>query len=237
MSRTRKPTRTNLYKLADQIELAERGHDILERKRDGLILEFMDVLDEYEAESDALVGAYAHAQDRESHVRAMEGDVALEGIARARRDHPELTVTQRNVMGVTISEFEAHRISTPVGEHGYGLLGTSPVVDEVVDAYEDLLERIVRVAELESTVKRLLAEIQQTMRRVNALEHAVLPDLRADHKRIQRHLAEKERESIILRKWVKAKKHESLREKERAADGDTAERPRHDEVAPSPSEP
>ncbi|MFB6084819.1 MAG: V-type ATP synthase subunit D [Halorientalis sp.] len=239
MSRNRKPTRTNLREVRDRIELAERGHDILERKRDAMILEFMDVLDEYEAKGDELVEAYTRAQDRESRVRSMEGGVALEGIARARTTHPTITVTSRNVMGVAVPTIQADRISVPVEEHGYGLLGTSPVIDEVVDAYEDLLELIITVADLESTVKCLLAEIKQTTRRVNAIEHAVLPDLRADRDRIRRHLNEKEREAIVLRKWIKDTKHESRRD--RGRDGSDSARPSDpspaDSAQSSPSRP
>lgn len=223
MSRGVTPTRNNLKKLRERIELAERSLDLLEKKRDGLIMEFMDVLAETETRREDLEGAYQRAQHRASLVRATEGGVALTGIARTRRSHPTVTVTQRNVMGVVVPEIESTPFETPLEERGYGLLGTSPTIDEVAHAYESLLTMLVEVAQLETTLERFITEIERTIKRANALEKAVLPKMRAELKRIQRHLDEKEREEIIRRKWIKRKKQDSRRRKPATAAEDDSD--------------
>lgn len=206
MSRAVKPTRNELRSIRDRLEFAERGHTLLEKKRDGLVMEFMDVFDEALTARDVLEDAFERAQHQESLVRASEGRVALDGIARARRDHPKLTVSRRNVMGVVIPQITATDISAPLDEHGYGLLGTSPAIDEVVDAYEALLEQVVVAAEIGTALRILLDEIRTTRYRVNALEKVVLPDLRDEAVYIRHHLAERERDERIRQKWSKNRK-------------------------------
>jgi len=207
-----KPTRHNLLEVREQRAFAERGHELLRRKRDALVLEFMDVLHRAEASYDDANAAFERLFPRFERLWAFEGRVALETLAWTRHAHPSVTVETKNVMGVTVPHFEALDVRVDVDKLGYGLLGTSPAIDEVVLAYEALLERIVTVAEHESALRRLLAEIKLTMRRVNALENVLIPDLRANEEYIERHTAEREREEIIIKKWIKDRKHGSLRE-------------------------
>lgn len=81
-----KPTRKNLMAIDDRIELSERGHDTLEQKRDGLIMEFMDILDQAQDVRDDLNTDYESAQQTLDMARAMEGDVAVRGAAAALKD-------------------------------------------------------------------------------------------------------------------------------------------------------
>ncbi|WP_276259085.1 V-type ATP synthase subunit D [Haloglomus litoreum] len=198
------PTRQTLHRLEDRIEFAERGRDVLERKLEALVFEFGDVLDQYESTRSDLDKAYATAQSELDHVRAVEGDIELRGIARARKHHPTMTTASKNLMGVRVPLFEPRDITVDITEHGYGLVGTSPVVDEVVDAYEALLEQVVVAAEVATALRILLDEIGTTRHRVNALEKAVLPDLRAEASYIRRHLAERERDERVRQKWFKS---------------------------------
>jgi len=79
MSKDVKPTRKNLMAIEDRIELSERGHDTLEKKRDGLIMEFMDILDQAQDVRSDLDENYERAQRNIDMARAMEGDVAVRG--------------------------------------------------------------------------------------------------------------------------------------------------------------
>ncbi|MFB6150442.1 MAG: V-type ATP synthase subunit D [Haloarculaceae archaeon] len=198
-----KPTRKNLMELRDRIELAERGHDVLERKRDGLILEFSDLLEEHEAMQGDLSTAYDTAQRRADLVRATEGDVVMHSAARARSDHPAVSVTTRNLMGVAVPEIEYTTVEANVADRGYGFLGTSASLDEVAKAYEDLLKAVAAYAEIYQTLQLLIDEIERTVRRVNALEHTLLPDLRSRRDYVRRRLDEREREEKIKRIWLK----------------------------------
>lgn len=225
------PTRQHLYALERRIELAERGHEVLQRKLEAMVLEFMDVLDRYESTRATLGASYGDAQSRLDRTRAMEGGVALDGIAHARATHPTLVVSRRNVMGVGVPLFEVLSATTPLEERGYGLLGTDPIVDEVVDGYEGLVVQVVAVAELRAAVRVLIDEITTTRRRVNALQKHLLPKLRADAAYIRDHLAEREREERIRQKWYKQRKGRGARDHrgpDFAGDGDRVD---HDGTA------
>ena len=209
------PTRKNLMRIEDRIELSERGHDTLEQKRDGLIMEFMDILDQAQDVRSDMESQYQAAQGKIDMARAMEGDVAVRGAAAAIKEHPEITVESKNIMGVVVPQIESTKVRKDLNERGYGLLGTSGRIDETAEAYEDLLEQVVLAAEVETAMKKMLTEIETTKRRVNALEFTLLPDLYESKDYIQSKLEEQEREEIFRMKKIKANKEAA--EKEKAA--------------------
>jgi len=214
MAQDIKPTRKNLMEIEDRIDLSERGHDTLEQKRDGLIMEFMDILDQAQDVREDLEGDYETAQKKINMARAMEGDIAVRGAAAALEEHPEITVESRNIMGVVVPQIESSKVRKSLDERGYGILGTSARIDEAAEAYEELLESIVLAAEVETAMKKMLTEIETTKRRVNALEFKLLPELYDGKEYIEQKLEEQEREEIFRMKKVKAKKEEDEEEEE-----------------------
>jgi len=216
MSNDVKPTRKNLMQIEDRIELSERGHDTLEKKRDGLIMEFMDILDQAQDVREDLEADYQQAQRAINMARTMEGDVAVRGAASALKEHPELTTQSKNIMGVVVPQIESTKVKKDLEERGYGVLGTSARIDEAAEAYEELLESIILAAEIETAMKKMLDEIEKTKRRVNALEFKLLPDLNENREYIEQKLEEQEREEIFRMKKIKAKKEEEEEEKEEA---------------------
>ena len=212
-----KPTRKNLMQIEDRIELSERGHDTLEKKRDGLIMEFMDILDQAQDVRADLEESYDHAQRTIDMARAQEGDIAVRGAAAALTDHPELTTQSKNIMGVVVPQIESSKVRKHLGDRGYGVLGTSARIDEAAEAYEDLLAKIILAAEVETAMKKLLEEIETTKRRVNALEFKLLPELYDNQEFIEQKLEEQEREEIFRMKKIKAKKDEAEKAEREAA--------------------
>jgi len=218
-----KPTRKNLMAIEDRIELSERGHDTLEQKRDGLIMEFMDILDQAQDVREDLNANYETAQRKLDMARAMEGDVAVRGAAAALQEHPEITTQSKNIMGVVVPQIESSKVKKSLDERGYGLLGSSARIDEAADAYEELLETIILAAEVETAMKKMLTEIETTKRRVNALEFKLLPDLYENQEYIEQKLEEQEREEIFRMKKIKAKKEEEeAEEREAEAEAEAA---------------
>ncbi|MUW14587.1 V-type ATP synthase subunit D [Halorubrum sp. CBA1125] len=222
MAKDVKPTRKNLMAIEDRIELSERGHDTLEQKRDGLIMEFMDILDQAQDVRSEVTENYETAQRKIDMARAMEGDVAVRGAAAALKEHPEITTQSKNIMGVVVPQIESSKVKKSLDERGYGLLGSSARIDEAADAYEELLESIILAAEVETAMKKMLSEIETTKRRVNALEFTLLPRLYENQEYIEQKLEEQEREEIFRLKKIKAKKEEEEKE-EAAAEAAAAE--------------
>ncbi len=220
-----KPTRKELMQIEDRIELSERGHDTLEQKRDGLIMEFMDILDEAQDVRSDLETQYDEAQRAINMARAMEGDVAVRGAAAALKEHPEITTESKSVMGVFIPQIDSTKVSKSLDERGYGVLGTTARIDEAASAYEDLLEQIILAAEVETAMKKMIDEIETTNRRVNALEFKLLPELRENQEYIEQKLEEQEREEIFRMKKVKDKKKAEEAEARESEDEEEAEEP------------
>ena len=220
-----KPTRKNLMAIEERIDLSERGHDTLEQKRDGLIMEFMDILDQAQDIRAELDADYERAQQKLDMARAMEGDVAVRGAAAALKEHPEITTQSKNIMGVVVPQIESSKVRKSLDERGYGLVGSSARIDETADAYEELLESIILAAEVETAMQKMLEEIETTKRRVNALEFKLLPELYENQEYIEQKLEEQEREEIFRLKKIKAKKEEEEAQAEAEAAESETEQP------------
>ncbi|WP_333582623.1 V-type ATP synthase subunit D [Methanoculleus bourgensis] len=200
-----KPTRSELIDIKRRIKLSERGYNILKMKRDGLILEFFKVLQQAKESRGALMERYTHAMEMIALAETVEGAIGVKAAAFSTADIPAISVKSKNIMGVVVPEIEASSVRKGVLDRGYGMLGTSAVIDEAAEAFEDLVEAIIEAAEIETTMKRLLDEIESTKRRVNALEFKVIPELTEARDFIKMRLDEMEREELFRLKKIKAR--------------------------------
>ena len=200
-----KPTRSELIKLKGRIKQTKNGYKLLKMKRDGLFHEFRTLLSEMiEAKRD-LTDAYRLAQTRIDLANAIEGGLAVRAAAIANSAHPEVEVERRNIMGVVVPSVSGTNLKSTFAERGIGFIGSSPYIDEASDSFSELIEKIVTASEMEATLKRLLAEIEATKRRVNALEFKVIPELEEAKVFIQLRLEEMEREETFRLKRFKNK--------------------------------
>lgn len=199
-----KPTRSELIELKKKIKLSESGHKLLKMKRDGLILEFFEVLEKAKSVRAELDEEFAISKEKISIAKSVEGVVTVKSIAFSFKDAPVLEVESKNVMGVVVPRIESSSIRKDIDDRGYGIIGTSSRIDEAVEAYESLVEKIIRAAEIETTIKKLLEDIEKTKRRVNALEYKVIPELTQARDFIILRLDEMERENTFRLKRIKA---------------------------------
>ncbi|MDN7012043.1 V-type ATP synthase subunit D [Methanoculleus sp. FWC-SCC3] len=200
-----KPTRSELINVKRRIKLSERGYNILKMKRDGLILEFFKVLQQAKDSRGAMLERYERALEMIALAETFEGAIGVKAAAFSTADIPAISLKSKNIMGVVVPEIEASSVRKGVLDRGYGMLGTSAVIDETAEAFEDLLEAIIEAAEIETTMKRLLDEIESTKRRVNALEFKVIPELSEARDFIKMRLDEMEREELFRLKKIKAR--------------------------------
>jgi V/A-type H+-transporting ATPase subunit D len=199
------PTRSELLEVTKRIKLTQNGHKILKLKRDGLILEFFKILDQSKDLRLDIARRYREASEKIAIASAVDGVIAVRSASYALTTHPEIQLRSRNLMGVVVPTIKSNRIVAPLTERGYGIIGTSPRIDEATDAYEKLVETIIKAAELETTMKKLLDEIERTKRRVNALEFRVLPELEDIERFIRFRLEEMERDNTFRLKRIKDK--------------------------------
>jgi len=200
-----KPTRSELISLKRRIALSERGYKILKMKRDGLIIEFFKVLETAKDSQSGLLEKYERAIQMMAFANTVEGAIGVKSAAFSVQEVPDITLTSKNIMGVVVPEIESSKVKKSLIDRGYGLLGTTSAIDEAASAYEDLVEAIIESAEIETTMKKLLDEIESTKRRVNALEFKVIPELTEARDFIKMRLDEMEREELFRLKKIKAR--------------------------------
>ncbi|AKB85750.1 V-type ATP synthase subunit D [Methanococcoides methylutens] len=199
-----KPTRSELIELKKKIKLSEGGHKLLKMKRDGLILEFFDILSKAKDVRSELDAAYEKANEKIGIAESVEGRITVKSTAFAMKDAPQIELESHNIMGVVVPKIESSSVRKPINKRGYGILGTSSYIDEAVDSHEVLVEKIILAAEIETTMKKLLDDIEKTKRRVNALEFKVIPELKESMSFISLRLEEMERENTFRLKRIKA---------------------------------
>ncbi len=198
-----KPTRSELIELKKKIKLSQSGHKLLKMKRDGLILELFAILEKAKDIRAEVEKQFSVASQKLAIAKSVEGVVVVRSTAFALKDTPRLELESKNVMGVVVPKIEASSVHKNLDEHGYGIIGTSSRIDEAVDAYEILVEKVILAAEIETTMKKLLEDIEKTKRRVNALEFKVIPELTEAKDFIVLRLEEMERENTFRLKRIK----------------------------------
>jgi V/A-type H+-transporting ATPase subunit D len=200
-----KPTRSELIDTKRKIKLSQNGYKILKMKRDGLIMEFFKILEQARDSRGALMMNYQRAQEMMAIANTIEGTIGVKSAAFSVRENPEITLKSKNIMGVVVPQIASTQVRKGIADRGYGVIGTTPVIDDTAKAFEELVEAIIKSAEIETTMKRLLDEIESTKRRVNALEFKVIPELSAARDFIKMRLDEMEREELFRLKKIKAR--------------------------------
>jgi V/A-type H+-transporting ATPase subunit D len=194
------PNRMELLKLKRRREVAERGHKLLKDKLDELMKEFMARVGEIrrlraevERELAGVYGLFAVA-------RGEAGSADLTQALLAGDPQPIVDSRERNVMSVRVPELEVAGLATP---EGYSLATTPVVLDEALESLAEEAPRLLDLAAREKAIELLAAEIEKTRRRVNALEHVLIPQLSDTVRDIQMKLDEAERSNLTRLMKVK----------------------------------
>lgn len=194
------PTRSNLIRIKQELQFAREGHEILDRKREALTAELIQVAHEAEQLQQKvwaqLISAYA-AMERAQLLMGREG---VEWAALAASKTLDVTTKFRGVMGVTIPVIEAHG---ELPEMVYSLGDVSTTLDEATTAFRAVLGQIPELSRLVTSVWRLARELRKTKRRVNALQYIFIPDYEETLTFIKSALEEREREESFRLKKLK----------------------------------
>ena len=199
-----KPTRMELLKLKKRMKLAERGHKLLKEKRDALVSEFMIVIKQYKDAKSDVEKKIKDAFYDLSISEVLIGSQELDQISRITLRDINFNVKTKNIMGVQVPIMKTDNVVRRMSERGYGFLSTNGKIDDTAKGFEETLIALVRLAEVEESVRGIAEEVEKTKRRVNALEYIVVPRLQATIKHIEMRMEEIERESFLRLKKIKA---------------------------------
>ena len=198
-------TRMALLSRKKQIGLAQQGRDLLEQKRTALMDELLRTANSVLREAETLDATAADAMRSLARAEALAGSEAVRAAAFAGRSEFRLNVQTTSIMGVDVPMIEQKAVVRSMLGRGYAITGTSSAIDEAAQAFEAVVESIISLAERELRLMRLAAELQQTSRRLNALDHVLIPCLQDECAQIEQALAERERSDHYRLKLAKRK--------------------------------
>lgn len=203
------PTKSNYLKITKQLAFAKDGYDLLEQKRQILVLELVSRIEaakRAQADADEKMAA-AHEALETAVIRS--GSWAMRNEAIASKLDYTVEVTTHSLMGITLPKIEYQ--SAPLKPQ-FSLGAGSVSNDAVITTFYDALDAIARLAEVENAVFRLAREVKKTQRRVNALEKVFIPTYNETLKYITATLEEREREGFVIMKMVKERREKLKRQ-------------------------
>ncbi|PIR53754.1 V-type ATP synthase subunit D [Candidatus Peregrinibacteria bacterium CG10_big_fil_rev_8_21_14_0_10_42_8] len=202
------PTRMALMDLKGRSKSAKRGHKLLKDKQDGLMQQFLSIIKEAKELRMTVEDQLGNVFQKFLLASAWMSDAKMENALSSPQAKIELEVETKNVMSVKIPIFSIKKTGNI---KAYGKASTNAMLDEAVEALDNLFEILVNLAQIEKQAEAMAIELETTRRRVNALEHKMIPDLDQTVKYIKMKLDESERAGIIATMRIKA----SLEEQEK----------------------
>ena len=183
---------------------AVRGHKLLKDKRDELMRQFLDLVRENKALREKVEAGIAAANQNFVLARSGMTDEALNVALMAPKQEVYLESETRNVMSVEIPDFDFKtRTPDPNDIYSYGFAFTTGDLDDAIRSLSAVFPKMLKLAEVEKSCQLMAAEIEKTRRRVNALEHVMIPELQENIKYITMKLDENERSTQIRLMKVK----------------------------------
>lgn len=194
-------TRAEMLQLRRRAILAKRGHDLLEEKKDALLLHFFEMIKNIGTLREDLLRNLDKSYKEFMTAEMSLGPNKLSELSFSIPDRFNIKEGSRNIIGVEIPILEMQTAKYDTA--WYSIPRTSASLDNAVKRMESTLELMVELAELESSIKRLVEVITVTKRRVNALENIIIPRLENTIKYIRMHLEERAREDFFRLKRIK----------------------------------
>ncbi|MEJ2648997.1 MAG: V-type ATP synthase subunit D [Sedimentisphaerales bacterium] len=195
------PTKTNLLRLRNDLNFAKQGYELLDQKRNILIIELLSLVDQTTDHQSRVEEALAKAYQALEEAVLDMGKLKVQYLTGAVNISTDIVIRSRRVMGVSLPVVETEFKEQPPY---YSPMGTSFWIDSSINHFKEALSLLGRLSELKISVLRLANEVKKTIRKVNALEKIAIPDLEETVQFIQSRLEENERDMFILMKMVKS---------------------------------
>lgn len=198
------PTAMELKNLKKKLNVARRGHKLLKDKRDELMRQFLDMAKETMILREKIEGEIRYADSHMAIAASVMTDEQVETALIMPKQTAELDINTRNIMSVSIPVFKVEYKGgndNDIYPYGYGF--TSGELDEAVRIFGGVFKQMIRLAEVEKSCQLMADEIERTRRRVNALEHIMIPRYEEKIRYISMKLEENERSTITRLMKVK----------------------------------
>lgn len=197
------PTRMELLEIRKKLALAEKGHKLLEEKRDALVEKFFEIIEKKNTLKTNIDDDFKDAFLSLIQAQMILGESQVIDVSYLAQKLGEINIESDNIMGVKIPKLKMDEVEL-VTKPPYGLIETCSKLDDAQRKFNELITKLLDLAEIESGIKSLSVEIEKTKRRVHVLENTLIPKLFATIKYIEMQLEEREREDFFRRKRIKA---------------------------------
>lgn len=198
------PTRMELTNLKRKLVTAQRGHKLLKDKRDELMRRFLDLVRENKELRRKVEEGIARANAHMAVARSVMSDNTIDVALMLPTQSMELDIIEQNVMSVMIPKYDVKMKTAKEDDiYSYGYAFTSDDLDVAVKSLSDIMPLMIRLAEVEKSCQMMADEIEKTRRRVNALEHVMIPQYQETIKYITMKLDENERSTTTRLMKVK----------------------------------
>ena len=194
------PTKTNLLRLRSELNFAQQGYELLDQKRNILIIELLGIVDQAVDFQDRVEKMLKKAYKSMEETIFDMGKLKVQYVIGSVNIDADITIRSRKVMGVDLG---GRGIIKTDHSPYYSPMGTSFWIDNSLQCFKKVLEQLGKLSELKISVLRLANEVKKTIRKVNALEKIAIPDLKETVHYIEGRLEESERDMFVLMKLVK----------------------------------
>ena len=196
------PTKSNYLKIKQNLKIAKEGYEILEQKREILVLELMQNVEKVKRLEKELDTKLKKSYDSLKETILTIGYEKAFNISQGINYNYQINGKTHRLIGMDLPTIE---LDLPKLKIQYSFMGTQSVCDSTAKKFMDLLTTIVQLAETRTIVWKLAREVRKTQRRVNALDKIIIPDNEETQNFIESALEESERESFFVRKLLKSK--------------------------------
>jgi len=197
------PTRMELTKLKKRLVTARRGHKLLKDKRDEMVKQFLELVKKNRELRTVVEENLKQVQSYFSLASAAMSPQAMQEALICPKQSIEINTDTKNIMSVIVPQFSYTMTGKDSDIYAYGFASTTAELDVAVGALSNIVSQLVELAETEKSVQLLASEIEKTRRRVNALEHVMIPNLEVTIKSIVMKLDENERGNLTRLMKVK----------------------------------
>jgi V/A-type H+-transporting ATPase subunit D len=196
------PTKSSLFSIKDQLSIAREGFELLEQKREILVMELMRMVEEVKLLEREMDKRITSAYGTLKHMFVSVGRQTAKEISAGIRFEYGVKEKQGKLMGIPLPTLD---VEMPKMDLKYSFMSTYSSCDKTMIEFFELLKLVARMAEIRTMVWRLAKEVRKTQRRVNALEKIVIPDVLETKTFIEGVLEEREREVFFVQKILKSR--------------------------------
>ena len=197
------PTKGNLILAKNSLALANQGYELMDKKRNILIRELMELIDQAKDIHDQIDSTFTHAYKCLQHANIEHGISLVSQLAYTVPIEDSIKIKSRSIMGTEIPLVD---YTPDENQPTYSFSTTDESIDRAREAFRKVKELTIKLSMIENAAYRLATNIKKTQKRANALKNITIPTYTTLVSSISNALEEKEREEFTRLKVIKQRK-------------------------------